>query len=84
MIYLIVAKKSIHMNIHVNVHVNKNMAWQKIEEKNTRKLSKTTRGSYLVRLPVDFVRSLKWKSRQKLDLELDKKRGRIIIKDWKK
>jgi hypothetical protein len=60
------------------------MPRKKLEEKNTRKLSKTTRGSYLVRLPVDFVRSLKWKSKQKLDLVLDKRRGRIIIKDWKK
>ncbi len=60
------------------------MARQKIEDKNIRKLSKSTRGSYLVRLPVDFVRSLRWKDGQKLEFYLDKKRGRIIIKDWEK
>ncbi len=60
------------------------MAWQKTEEKNIRKLSKSSRGSYLLRLPVDFVRALKWKKGQKLELSIDKKRGRVIIKDWEK
>lgn len=69
---------------HVINHVNKIMSRNKLEDKNTRKLSKTIRGSYMVRLPIDFVRGLKWKSGQKLDFELDKKRKRIIIKDWEK
>jgi len=73
----------IHMNNHVNNHV-KTMSVQKIENKNVRKLSKTTRGSYLVRVPVDFIRALKWKDGQKVEFDFDKKRGRIVIKDWKK
>jgi bifunctional DNA-binding transcriptional regulator/antitoxin component of YhaV-PrlF toxin-antitoxin module len=60
------------------------MARKKIEDRNIRKMSKTTSGSYYVTLPVEFVRSLKWKDRQKLNFELDKGRGRIIIKDWEK
>ncbi len=60
------------------------MSWQKTGEKNIRKLSKTGRGGYLVRLPIDFVQNLKWKKGQKLDLILDKKRKRIIIKDWER
>lgn len=58
------------------------MAWQKTEEKNIRKLSKSSRGSYLLSLPVDFVRALKWKKGQKIEFNIDKKRGRIIIMDW--
>ena len=57
------------------------MARRKIENKNTRKLTKTTRGSYIVRLPVDFVRKLKWRNKQNLEVEMDIRRKRMIIKD---
>lgn len=57
------------------------MARRKIEDKNTRKLTKTTRGSYIVRLPVDFVRKLKWRNKQNLEVEMDIRRKRMIIKD---
>jgi len=58
------------------------MSWQKSGEKNIRKLSKTTRGGYLVRLPIDFVKKLRWRDGQKLDLSIDEKRGKIVVRDW--
>jgi len=49
----------------------------------TRKLTKIAGGtSYAVTLPIEFVRHLKWKERQKLDITLDGEK--LIIKDWKK
>lgn len=38
--------------------------------------------SYVVVLPVEFVRHLKWKERQKLDITLEG--DKLVIKDWKK
>jgi len=49
----------------------------------TRKLSKVASGqSYSVTLPIEFIRHLKWKERQKLDITLEG--DTLIIKDWKK
>jgi len=51
--------------------------------KRVRKLSKVASGaSYSITLPIEFVRELGWKERQKLDVELVGKK--IVIKDWKK
>ncbi len=48
-----------------------------------RKLSKVASGSsYSVTLPIEFVRHLGWKERQKLDITLKGKS--LIITDWKK
>ncbi len=60
------------------------MARRKLEDKNIRKISKAGRGSYYVTLPIDAVREFKWKEKQKVVIEIDKKRKRIIIKDWEK
>jgi bifunctional DNA-binding transcriptional regulator/antitoxin component of YhaV-PrlF toxin-antitoxin module len=38
--------------------------------------------SYVIVLPVEFIRHLRWKERQKLDITLDGEK--IVIKDWKK
>lgn len=38
--------------------------------------------NYVVVLPVEFVRHLGWRERQKLDIILDGKK--LIIKDWSK
>ncbi|HED06008.1 MAG TPA: hypothetical protein ENI61_04925 [Ignavibacteria bacterium] len=59
------------------------MARRKINERNIRKLAKS-KTSYLVTLPIEAVRDLGWKKFQKLVVEVDKRRKRIIIKDWKK
>ena len=59
------------------------MSRRVLEEKNIRKITKTGITSYSVTLPIEMVRKLKWKQTQKVEFELDEKRERIIIKDWK-
>ena len=57
------------------------MARRKLEDRNIRKILK--RGdSYTITLPIDMVRELKWRERQKLVLKMSGKK--IIIEDWKK
>lgn len=48
----------------------------------THKLTKVAGSSYGVTLPIEFVRHLGWRERQKLDITLQGKK--LIIKDWKK
>lgn len=57
------------------------MARRPLEEKNIRKLTKLSGGkSYGLTLPIEMVRALNWRERQKLKVSL---RGRkIIIEDW--
>ncbi|MBU1179733.1 hypothetical protein KJ885_02215 [Patescibacteria group bacterium] len=53
-----------------------------MKEKNIRKIVKNGRGSYYINIPIDLLRELRWKERQKLVI---KKRGKgIEIVDWKK
>jgi len=60
------------------------MARQKLENRNIRKLSKVGGGkTYSITLPIEYVRKLGWQKTQKVNVELDTKRKRIIIKDWK-
>ncbi len=57
-----------------------NMARRKIEDRNTRKISK--RGaSYSVTLPIEAVHNLSWHTGQKVVVE--QKGKHLIIKDWK-
>jgi hypothetical protein len=58
------------------------MGRRKIEERNIRNLQKTAGGStYIVSLPIEVIRELGWKAKQKLVV---KKYGDgILIKDWK-
>lgn len=57
------------------------MARNKLEEENIRSLTKVGGSSYAVTIPRGFIRKLKWKERQKLEVKLY--RDRIIIKDLK-
>ena len=52
------------------------------KEKTVRKLTKTGRGSMYVVLPKEFIADLGWRERQKLVVERVK--GGIMIKDWRK
>lgn len=52
-------------------------------EKHSRKLTRTSKHSYCVVIPKEFIAKYKWKDKQKLVLE-DKGRGKIEIRDWKK
>jgi len=60
------------------------MPRRKIESKNVRSLTKSSKGSYGISLPVDIIRGWRWKHKQKLQLKIDKKRKRIIIEDWER
>ena len=57
------------------------MARRKLEDRNIRKLSKGT-SSYYITLPIEQLRKLGWRKSQKLVVEVDKRRERIVIKDW--
>lgn len=51
-------------------------------DKNIRKITKIGGKSYGIIIPIEMIRQLKWKERQKVIIGL--KRRRITIKDWKK
>ena len=58
------------------------MARRKLENKNIRKLTKIGNKSVGLTLPIEIVRELKWRVKQKVVV---KKRGKgILIVDWKK
>lgn len=54
------------------------------KNENIRKLQNPAGRSYTVSIPINIIRFLKWREHQKVVFELDKKKKRIIIKDWKK
>jgi bifunctional DNA-binding transcriptional regulator/antitoxin component of YhaV-PrlF toxin-antitoxin module len=58
------------------------MPTRKLEEKNIRKLTKTGRHSICVTIPIEIVRKLKWKEKQKVVVK--KSGSKIVISDWKK
>jgi len=58
------------------------MTTRKTDERNIRSLTKIAGGSsYAVTIPIEYIRKLKWKSKQKLDVRLY--HDRVIIRDWK-
>ena len=58
------------------------MARRKVEDSKIRKLSKVGNKSIAVTLPIELVRELGWKERQKVVVT---KRGKgIVVGDWKK
>jgi antitoxin component of MazEF toxin-antitoxin module len=58
------------------------MARKKLEERNVRKLTKVGQQSIAVTLPIEIVRELGWRERQKVVV---KKSGKnLLISDWKK
>jgi len=58
------------------------MARRNLGDRNIRKLTKSGGKSISVTLPIEIVRELKWRSKQKVVVE--KKGKSIIIKDWNK
>ncbi len=56
------------------------MARKKLEKRNTRKLQKS-RGSYHTSIPIEIIRSLKWKGGQKIVVKKYGK-NKIVIEDW--
>lgn len=51
--------------------------------KTIRKIRRVAKYSYAIVLPKEWVKSLKWRERQKLNLILDRKKKNILIKDYK-
>ncbi len=61
------------------------MARLKLEDRNIRKLAKVGGGkTYALTLPIEVIRKFGWQEKQRLEIEVDEKRKRLIIKDWKK
>jgi len=59
------------------------MGRKSLEDRNVRKVTKTGGGkSYAVTIPIEFIRELGWRERQKVVVE--KKGKSLVIKDWKK
>ena len=57
------------------------MGMRKLVNKNIRKLTKVGRGSLMVTLPVEDVKALGWREKQKVTVK--KVRGGLLIKDWR-
>lgn len=55
---------------------------QAITDKNTRKLTKLGGKSIGLTLPIELVRELGWREKQKV--VVTRVRGGVMIKDWKK
>ena len=58
------------------------MANKKSTDKNIRKLTKIGRQSIGLTLPIEMVRELGWRERQKVVVK--KVKGGFLVKDWKK
>ena len=57
------------------------MARRKLEDRNLRSLTKVAGGtSYAVTLPMEYVKKLGWRAKQKLEVKLYQ--DRLIIRDW--
>lgn len=58
------------------------MARQKIEDRGIRKLTRTGNGkSVSVTLPIEYVRELGWRDKQKV--VVTKQGQKLVIEDWK-
>ncbi|MDP1834192.1 MAG: hypothetical protein Q8L11_04680 [Candidatus Moranbacteria bacterium] len=53
----------------------------KLKDKNTRKITRVGKTSLSVTLPIEIVRELGWREKQKVTIK--KVRGGVMIKDWK-
>lgn len=57
------------------------MSRRKLSKENVRKLTRVGGTSLCVTIPMEYVRLLKWKERQRVMVEL---RGKeLVVKDWK-
>ena len=55
---------------------------RKLSESNIRKITKVGRWSFSVTIPIDLVRKLGWREKQKV--VISKKGSTLVIRDWKK
>jgi antitoxin component of MazEF toxin-antitoxin module len=57
------------------------MARRNLEDRNVRKIFKSGK-SYCITLPIEMMRKLNWREKQKVIFEMKGKS--VVIKDWKK
>jgi hypothetical protein len=53
----------------------------KPKDKNTRKITRIGKTSLAVTIPIEIIREMKWKERQKVTVK--RVCGGVLIKDWK-
>jgi hypothetical protein len=58
------------------------MSVRKQGEENVRKITKVGKTSLAITLPIELVRELKWREKQKVTVK--KIKGGLVIRDWKK
>ena len=58
------------------------MPTRKIEKRNIRNLTRVAGKSFGITFPIDLIRALGWRPRQKLTVA--SKGKKLIVKDWKK
>ncbi|MFC1700677.1 AbrB/MazE/SpoVT family DNA-binding domain-containing protein [Patescibacteria group bacterium] len=56
------------------------MTRRKLSEKNIRRITKSG-NSYAITIPIEIIRKLKWKEKQKVIVK--NKGENVVIKDWK-
>lgn len=56
------------------------MTRRKLDEENIRSLMKLG-SSYAITIPLEFLKKMKWKEKQKLEVKL--MQDRIVIREWK-
>lgn len=55
---------------------------KKLADKNVRSLTKLGKFSYAVTLPVEIVKALGWREKQRVVVK--KVKGGVVIRDWKR
>lgn len=58
------------------------MANRRAGKRNVRSLTKVANSSFGITFPIELIRKLGWRSRQKLTVS--QKGKKLIVKDWKK
>ena len=59
------------------------MPRRKLSDRNIRKIIKTgKKGSFSITLPIEVVRELKWREKQKV--VVNRRGKKIVIEDWQK
>ncbi len=78
-------KKPEHRQKHIGLmeikNLNKKMANKKSTERNVRKLTKIGRNSVGITFPIEIVRSLGWRERQRVSVK--RVRGGVIVRDYR-
>jgi len=67
--------------VYANLIIKKGVGEKML--KATRKLSTSGKYSKVLVIPRKFLRILKWREDQKLEITLDEKRKRLVVKDAK-